>query len=900
MKLKMKISRRNFRFFFTLRSFFGYNKPMNKEKLLLLDGNSLSYRCFYALNVKNFTSHDGISTNAVYGLKRILDSIIKDLKPTKILVAFDASNRTFRTEIYNDYKGSRLKTPSELSEQFPYIHEMLNLMGLASYELVEYEADDIIGTMAKIANEKGMEVAIVTGDRDLTQLVSDQTKVYITQKGFSNYETYTPEYLQEKLGITPKQVIDLKALTGDNSDNYPGVQGVGEKTALKLLGKFHNLEELYEHVSELKPSKMKENLIRDENQARQAKVLATIKTDTPVEITLEDTKIKPSDKEKLNAFFEKLDMKSFVVEDKNKGAIEKNIPSYQVITKENIFEIEKLTCPLIYFETFNSNYHETEIKAFIIAERDKIFVGKNTMLLTNELLSNFDQILTFDGKKTFLLANKYKLKLPKISYDLMISSYLDDSGHSNESLAMTIDDYFDHFIVTDEQIYGKGVRTVLPQDDEILYGHLAKKAEGYFLSKDIVDTHLRMHKQEDLLNQIELPLSMVLAKMELVGIKLNKSELKEMGKEFDRSIEDLQSKIFTEVGQEFNLNSPKQLSDILFGVMKLPPSKKTKTGFSTSVEVLEELRSKSEVVDWILDYRQLSKLKSTYVDGLQKFDFGNGIIHTRFLQTMTSTGRLSSVDPNLQNIPARGMGKIIRKAFTARETGWQLFSSDYSQIELRVLAHISGDENMIKAFEEDRDIHQATAEKIYHLEPGSEITSDMRRVAKATNFGIVYGISDYGLAKNIGVSRKEAALFIEAYFEQYPKVKVFMENAIKSAREQGYVETLSHRRRYLPDIHAKNFNLRHFAERTAMNTPIQGSAADIIKIAMVSIENYLEDQQMDTKMILQVHDELTFEVAPGEEETIKTLIPKMMDSAFKLKVPLKVESHFGDTWFDVH
>ncbi|WP_317698322.1 DNA polymerase I [Xylocopilactobacillus apis] len=873
---------------------------MTKEKLLLLDGNSLTYRSFFALNVKNFTNHEGIPTNAIYGLKRILDSIMKEVKPTNVLVAFDVSDKTFRTRMYADYKGSRSKMPDELSIQFPYVFEMLKLLGIKTYQLSDYEADDIIGTLAKKANTNGIDVAIVTGDRDLTQLVRENSTVFITQKGFSNYETYTPEHLKEKLGISPQQIIDMKALTGDTSDNYPGVQGIGEKTALKLLKQFPSVEEIYDHIDELKKSKMKTNLLRDREQAFRAKQLATINTDSPVKITIDDTKIQPIDEENLNKFFKKLDMKSFISSSNNLKKIEKKVPPYKVLNSENIDEVKDLKEPLIYFETFDSNYHQADIKAFIISERDKIFVSKDLKNLNDDLISHFSKIWTFDAKKTFILANRYHLSLPKIGYDLMISSYVDDSGHSNEGLTATINDYFDDFILSDDVVYGKGVKIAMPENDKSLYEHLVKKAEGYFLSKDVVDAHLRMHEQERLLNEIELPLSMVLAKMELEGIKLNKSELKSMGKEFDFNITDLQSKIYTEVGQEFNLNSPKQLADILFNVMKLPPSRKTKTGYSTSVDVLEELRPHSQAVGWILDYRQLAKLKSTYIDGLQKFDFGDGIVHTRFLQTMTSTGRLSSVDPNLQNIPARGSGKIIRKAFTSRQNGWKLFSSDYSQIELRVLAHISGDPNMIKAFEDDRDIHQATAEKIYHLEPGSEITPDMRRVAKATNFGIVYGISDYGLAKNIGVTRKDAAAFIQAYFEQYPMVKTFMDNSVKFAREKGYVETLSLRRRYLPDIHAKNFNLRHFAERTAMNTPIQGSAADIIKIAMISIQNYLNEHQLETKMILQVHDELTFEVAPGEEDSISSIVPKLMDSAFKLKVPLKVESHFGQTWFDVH
>lgn len=877
---------------------------MKNKKLLLLDGNSLAYRCFYALNVKNFTNHEGAPTNAIYGFKKILDAILKEIKPTNILAAFDASNKTFRNDLYSDYKSGRSKTPDELFEQFPAIHQMLNLMGIKDYELVNYEADDIIGTLAQQGNNAKMEVAIVTGDRDLTQLVNDHTTVYITQKGFSTYETYTPSYIKKKLGIESKQIIDLKALTGDTSDNYPGVKGIGEKTALKLLKQYSTLEELYDHLNEFKQSKLKENLINDQKQAFQAKKLATIIRNSPIKITLEETNFSPVDQDGLNKFFEKYDMRSFLnnqsLQKQEDISKEKQVPTYQILDKSNFEDVKKLQNPLIYFETFNQNYHEAEIKAVIIAQRDQIFVAKDFSLLNSSIFMNFNSINTYDAKKTYILAKRYNWKLPPIKYDLMIASYVDDSSHSDENLATTINDYFDKFILSDEAVYGKGVKISLPEDENSLFDHLAKKAEGYFLAKDVVDAHLRMHEQEPLLNQIELPLSKVLAKMEIEGIKLNKNELKEMGKEFDASISDLEAKIFTEVGQEFNLNSPKQLSNILFNVMNLPPAKKTKTGYSTSVDVLESLRPKSQVVGWILDYRQLAKLKSTYVEGLQKFDFGNGIIHTRFLQTLTSTGRLSSVDPNLQNIPARGMGKIIRKAFTARQKGWKLFSSDYSQVELRVLAHISKDPHMIEAFKEDKDIHQATAQKIFKLSPGSEVTPDMRRVAKATNFGIVYGISDYGLSKNIGISRKEAANFINAYFEQYPLVKAYMDEAVKFARENGYVETLSHRRRYLPDIHAKNFNLRHFAERTAMNTPIQGSAADIIKIAMVSIQNYLVDQQLKSKMILQVHDELTFEVAPGEEKIIAEMVPKLMDSAFKLAVPLKVESHFGPTWFDVH
>ena len=854
----------------------------SKTKLLLVDGNSVAFRAFFALynQLDRFTNQDGLHTNAIYAFNNMLEIVLKAVQPDAALVAFDAGKTTFRTAKYADYKSGRAKTPSELLEQLPYIKELLDDMGIAHYELKDYEADDIIGTMAKRADEAGWETTIVTGDRDLTQLTTDRTTVQVTVKGVNELEAYTPAHVKEKLGITPAQIIDLKGLMGDTSDNYPGVTKVGEKTALKLLNQYGSMENLYANVDDMKKSKLKENLINDKDSAFLSKQLATIDRDAPLTVDLADVTYAGPDLDKLRDFYTKMNMNSLLK--KIGGSVAKPVQAvhFSVLDEQSILALTKLTEPLTFeIEMLEDNYHVAEQIGFFIGTKEETYVSTDITLLTlpavKRWLEDAKRDLTvFDGKRNIVAANRLGVKLPDIAFDVLLASYLINPDENSNDLGKIAEDHDYHDLPRDEDIYGKGAKRQVPEDDK-LFGQFARKSNALFALRP------------DLTGDLEIQ-----------GITLNAKTLKAMGTEFSQSIKILEEKIYAEAGVKFNLNSPKQLGEILFEKLNLPVIKKTKTGYSTSVDVLNELKSASPIVQDILDYRGWAKLNSTYVVGLLKAQLPDHKIHTRYLQTLTQTGRLSSVDPNMQNIPARDEGKIIRKAFVPSHEGWQIFSSDYSQIELRVLSHISGDENMQEAFKHGVDIHANTAMKIFGLSSPDQVTPDMRRQAKATNFGIVYGISDYGLSQNIGISRKQAKAFIDGYFDQYPKVHDYMDAMVKKAREDGYVETLFHRRRYLPQIHSRNFNLRKFAERTAMNTPIQGSAADIIKVAMIRMQKALDEAGLQAKMLLQVHDELIFEAPEEEIAQLSELVPKVMDSAVHLDVPLKVESHYGPTWFD--
>ncbi len=884
---------------------------MAQKKLLLIDGNSVAFRAFYALyrQLDRFTSPDGLHTNAIFTFKNMLDAIIKQTQPTNVLVAFDAGKVTFRTKMYQDYKGGRQKTPSELSEQLPVIRELLKDLGIKSYELKDYEADDIIGTLAKMGEDAGYTVDIVTGDRDLTQLASDKTTVLITKNGVGDTEAYTPEHMKEVNGVTPTEFIDMKALMGDNSDNYPGVTKVGPKTASRLIQKYGSVEKLYEHVDEMKKSKLKENLINDKDKAFLAKKLATIDRDSPVEITLADTKLQDPNIEDLRNLYERLGFKKFLSElgtsgtDSNKQEIEKY--EYLELTKENIVELEKINEKEVtfYLAMLGDNYHLAPIEGFSLKVGNKIYVSKDAVLLQEaplrQILEDKDiKKNVFDIKRTYVGLHRLDIKSEGLDYDMLLASYLVNNENNSNDLGEVAHLYDDYSVKTDLEVYGKGKKQAVPEDD-VFFEHLAAKVAVIEKLKEPLLAKLKDHEQDDLYETIEIPVAFVLAKMEITGIKVEASVLNQLGNEFAIKLQELEQKIYQQAGEEFNLNSPKQLGHILFEKLNLPPIKKTKTGYSTSVEVLEQLKMKSPIVSEILDYRQIAKIQNTYVKGLLDCIQPDGRIHTRYLQTLTATGRLSSVDPNLQNIPTRtDEGKQIRKAFVPSTKDGYIFSCDYSQVELRVLAHVSGDEHMQEAFKSGYDIHAHTAMKIFHLDSPDEVTPLMRRHAKAVNFGIVYGISDYGLSKNLGISRKQAKTFIENYFEQYPQIKDYMDEAIKKARENGYAETIMHRRRYLPDIHSKNFNVRSFAERTAINSPIQGSAADIIKIAMINMQKKLDELHLKTKMVLQVHDELIFDVPKEELDTIKKIVPDVMQSAVKLDVPLIADSNWGHNWYD--
>lgn len=896
---------------------------MAAKKLLLIDGNSVAFRAFFALynQVERFTNGDGLHTSAIFAFKNMLDVVLKREQPDNVLVAFDAGKTTFRTKMFDDYKGSRAKTPVELLEQLPYLREMLTYLGIKSYELAEYEADDIIGTLALAGEKGGYDVVVVTGDRDLTQLSTDKVRVDVTVKGVNEIEQYTPAHVLEKLGVTPRQIIDLKALTGDTSDNYPGVTKVGKVTAEKLVKEYGSVEGIYEQIDSMKQSKMKENLLNDREQAFLSKQLATIKQDAPLEITLAETVLKEPDLIKLRQFYQQMNFQSFLAKLDQNNAINLDLgadegaatvpvqPEIQYVTltremlKANIFGNQSEVT--FYLELLGENYHLADLIGFGLLVADQIYVSDDVTLLQEPAVKSMlmDESIkknVFDLKRTTVALNRLGITAAGLNYDMLLASYLINNENNSNDVSTVAAQYDYTSVLSDEAVFGKGVKTAVPTEVAELLQHIANKLMAISDLKPTLLKKLAEHEQDSLYDEIEIPLAKVLAQMEITGITVKAPTLTTMQNDLALRLQELEQKIYAEVGEEFNLNSPKQLGTILFDKLGLPPIKKTKTGYSTSVEVLEELKSQSPVVQEILDYRQINKIQSTYVTGLLKVIMGDGKVHTRYLQTLTATGRLSSVDPNLQNIPIRiDEGKQIRKAFVASKPGWQIFSSDYSQIELRVLAHVSGDQTMQKAFMDGIDIHANTAIRIFNLSSPHEVTSLMRRQAKAVNFGIVYGISDFGLAKNIGIARSQAKQFIEGYFATYPQVHEFMQQSVKSARENGFVETIMHRRRYLPDIHSKNFNLRSFAERTAMNSPIQGGAADIIKIAMINMNKALAENKLQTRMLLQVHDELIFEVPDEELETIKKLVPSVMDSAVKLDVPLKVEYGYGPTWYDV-
>lgn len=881
---------------------------MTKNKLLLIDGNSIAFRGFFALyqSLDRFKNSSGLHTNALYAVHNMLENVLEKEQPTHVLVAFDAGKTTFRHSFYDDYKSGRAKTPSEFKEQMPYLRDLIEGLGMKHYELENYEADDIIGTLATHVDPEKFDVVVLSGDKDLTQLASDNIRVDVTVKGVSEIESYTPEHILEKYGLEPHQIIDMKGLAGDQSDNIPGVTKIGEKTAIKLLKEFGTVEGVYENVEDMKKSKMKENLINEKEIAFMSKRLATIDTNSPIEVKVEELDFNGKNLEVLIPFYKEMDFNSFL------GKLDSSFVEPEVekktaidyIVASDLTEDMFSTDMSLYVEMLDENYHLSDVVGIAFGKEDRFYVTNDLAILDNEVFSNWisNEELSkkvFDTKRTEVALNRYDLKLKGVKYDMLLGAYLLDSTNNSEDMAEIAQsfDYFD--IDNDEAVYGKGAKKGLPEDESVFFEHLARKIRTIeFLYEPILE-ELENKNQLNLYFDIELPLAHILGEMEIEGITLNASTLQEMKGQFAERLEEIEQKVYTEAGEEFNLNSPKQLGVILFEKMKLPVIKKTKTGYSTAVDVLEKLKGESPIIDDILSYRQIAKIQSTYVEGLLKMVFSDNKIHTRYVQTLTQTGRLSSVDPNLQNIPIRlEEGRKIRQAFVPRHKDWQLFSSDYSQIELRVLADISQDEHLRQAFIEEQDIHTSTAMRVFGVESADQVDGNLRRQAKAVNFGIVYGISDYGLSQNLGITRKEAQTFIDTYFEKYPGVKKYMEDIVREAKDKGYVETLYHRRRYLPDINSRNFNIRSFAERTAINTPIQGSAADILKIAMIKIDKKLKEEGMEATMLLQVHDELVFEAPKSEIPKLQKLVEETMADAVSLSVPLKADSSFGDTWYE--
>ncbi len=877
----------------------------NKKKLLLIDGSSVAFRAFFALynQIDRFKNASGLHTNAIYGFHLMLNHLLERVQPTHVLVAFDAGKTTFRTEMYADYKGGRAKTPDEFREQFPYIRQQLELLGIKHYELDQYEADDIIGTIDKLAeNEDEYDVTIVSGDKDLIQLTDSNTIVEISKKGVAEFEEFTPAYLMDKMGITPAQFIDLKALMGDKSDNIPGVTKIGEKTGLKLLLEYGSLEGIYDNIDGMKKSKMKENLINDKEQAFLSKTLATIDTQSPITIGLDDiTYSGPKDIEALAKFYDEMDFKLFKEALTGQTAPQETFEVAYTEVTDSLTPDMFADDTFYYVEMFGDNYHVADMIGLAWGNSKTIYATTNLDLLQDDLFKKAlaAPIKTYDFKRTKVLLSHLGLDLPAPAFDTRLAKYLLSTVEDNE-LSTIARLYTSLPLETDEAVYGKGAKRAIPEKEALL-SHLAKKVQVLITSEAPILEKLAEHDQKSLLFDMEQPLADVLAKMEIQGITVKKETLQEMEVENQKVIDALTQEIYDLAGEEFNINSPKQLGILLFEKLGLPVemTKKTKTGYSTAVDVLERLAPMSPLVTKILDYRQIAKLQSTYIVGLQDFILEDGKIHTRYIQDLTQTGRLSSADPNLQNIPVRlEQGRLIRKAFVPSQADSVLLSSDYSQIELRVLAHISGDEHLIKAFQEGADIHSSTAMRVFGIEKPEDVTPNDRRNAKAVNFGIVYGISDFGLANNLGIPRKLAKQYIDTYFERYPGIKNYMETVVREAKDKGYAETLFHRRRELPDINSRNFNIRNFAERTAINSPIQGSAADILKIAMINLDKALEEGGYKAKMLLQVHDEIVLEVPKAELAAIKKLVTDTMQSAIQLSVPLIADENDGETWYE--
>lgn len=877
------------------------------EKLILIDGNSIANRAFYALPLLNNSS--GLHTNAAYGFTTMLLKLLEEEQPTHFLVAFDAGKITFRHKDYGDYKGGRAKTPPELSEQFPIIKELLQAFAIRQFELEGYEADDIIGTLTRMADERKRQVLVVTGDKDMLQLASEHVTIALTRKGISEVERYGPAEIEEKYGLKPEQIIDLKGLMGDASDNIPGVPGIGEKTGLKLLHEFGSVEAVLDHVHQLK-GKMKERIEQHADDARMSKELATIYREVPMETDWDSLRYTGYEEDSLAEVFQRLEFNSLMdkldLKVQAAGKQEEEIKT-SVLQAEDLAEwCNKLAeAKTVHVEVAGENPHQGDVIGVAFYFQDscdylpfQLLLEQDAAPIREWLKDESQEKWIYDAHKADVALSWRGIELAGVTFDVLLAAYLLDPTEANHSLSALAVKYGTPSIKPDEEVFGKGAKFRIPSDD-ITGPHLCRKAAVIERLSPVLREQLEKVEMKELFFDLEQPLSTVLARMEKQGIRVDRDGLVQYGKELQQQIEAYVQRIYELAGTEFNLNSPKQLGEILFDKLGLPVVKKTKTGYSTDAEVLEKLAPYHEIVSNILLYRQLAKLQSTYVEGLLKeVREETGKVHTYYRQTIAATGRLSSQFPNLQNIPIRlEEGRKIRKVFIPSEPGWYILSADYSQIELRVLAHISQDEKLIEAFRDNRDIHTKTAMDVFGVEEGS-VDAEMRRQAKAVNFGIVYGISDYGLSQNLGITRKEAAQFIEQYFHVFQGVRQFMDNVVKQARKDGYVSTLLQRRRYLPEINASNFNQRSFAERTAMNTPIQGTAADIIKLAMVRMAERMQHEQVKSRMLLQVHDELVFEVPEEELELMKQLVPEIMEQAMKLDVPLKADVDVGVNWYE--
>ena len=875
------------------------------EKIVLIDGHSILNRAFFG--VPPLTNSEGLHTNAVYGFLNIMFKILDEEKPDYLTVAFDRSEPTFRHQMFDAYKGTRKPMAQELREQVPVMKEVLQAMGITIVEKPGYEADDLLGTIAGMAEAQGMDVSIISGDRDLLQLATDKVKIRIpkTKRTGTEIEYYYAADVVERYQVTPKEFIDVKALMGDSSDNIPGVPGIGEKTATNLIVAYKSIENAYAHLEEITPKRAKTNLEEHYDMAQMSKTLATIEVHAPIEFDMEAAKLTDLYTPEAYVYMKRLEFKNMLTrfsDDMSQNDLEKYFHVYHELDEiQNFFDgFSAKEAAVSFFEDAGTVY------GLAVAESNQ-----NVAYLTcggfvtegyleeqaQKLCDGLDTLVTPDLKG---LLKHVRVTETKNCIDTTIAAYLLNPLKNEYTYDDLAKDILGQMVPSQVDLLGKlKIKKAADEKPEALELLACYQEYTCIAAKDQLLEQLEEHGMKKLYDEIEMPLVFVLADMEKEGVRAEKAELESYGAQLTGRIAELETSIYEKAGETFNINSPKQLGVILFEKLQMPNGKKTKTGYSTAADVLERLAPDYPIVSEILEYRQLTKLKSTYADGLALCIAPDGRIHSTFNQTITATGRISSTEPNLQNIPIRmELGRLIRKVFVPKD-GYVFIDADYSQIELRVLAHMSGDQNLIAAYQHAEDIHRITASQVFHT-PLEEVTDLQRRNAKAVNFGIVYGISSFGLSQDLSITRKEAEGYIASYFETYPGIKTFLDRLVTDAKEKGYAETMFGRRRPVPELSSSNFMQRSFGERIAMNSPIQGTAADIIKIAMIRVKQRLDREQLKSKLILQVHDELLIEAAADEEEYVKTLLAEEMRHAADLAVTLEVDVQSGKNWFEAH
>ena len=872
-----------------------------KRKITLIDGNSLMFRAFYATAYTGniMRNKDGLYTNALYGFCNMVNELYKDSE--YMFVAFDAGKQTFRHQEYQDYKATRKALPEELRVQIPYIKKYVDILKIAREENLEYEADDLIASVANQAYHDFDEIHIISGDKDLLQLVNDKVTVFLTRRGVGELEEYNIGNFYEKMNINPSQVADYKGLVGDSADNLPGIKGIGEKTAIKLLTEYQTLDNIINNLDDLK-GKIKETINDNKKVGLSCKRLATLKMDIDLDYSVDRFRVDEYDLDELVAFFQELEFNSFLKK-LNKRIITKTNHDLRIITdyKTDLQDILNADAYL-NIEVFGKNYYNGEFLGIsFVNEEHQLFLSKDVVLNNLDLqayLKNEKYCKkTFDYKMLYLVLKKNKINITNITFDLMLAAYLINPAFGSSDFKQTVDHFGSYNIAFYDNIYGANKKMKIPAIEVYAKYSVDKGLILQQLESEILAELTKLDL--DYLYQIELELSTVLADMEYHGLLINVNRLDEIGEDLAQKLNMVAEDIYFIAGEEFNINSPKKLGEILFEKLHLPHGKRNKTGFSTNVDVLEKLALDFKIAKLVLEYRGLNKLITTYVNGLKEVVDCNSYIHPLYKQAETLTGRLSSVEPNIQNMPIRTEeGQVIREIFISRFPNGKILSADYSQIELRVLAHMANDREMIDSFNHDIDFHSQTASRLYEV-PLDVVTKDMRRMAKAINFGIIYGMSAWGLSETINVSPLEANIYINKYFDTYHHAKKFLDELVENVKEDGYTKTIFNRRRYIPEATNSNKNLRMFGERTAMNAPIQGSAADIIKIAMIKIAKRFKDEKIKSLMIAQVHDELVFDCLAEEIDKVKTIVKEEMESAVSLRVKIIAEVNYGNNWASV-